>query len=120
MQYRIIASKEQSRSRSIFEILESPVCYIPVMSFTWICHEPANNSKYISFVIITSDDSQYISFVKSPFVSSFLWLILVSFATFLGLRFPPTLVPFISPRKIISRISLLVLLFVMSALLRLL
>src|SRR3954463_4467129 len=52
------------------------------------------------------------------FVISFLSLILVLFDTFLGLRFPPLLMAFTSPRKSIFRIFLLVLLLGMSALLR--
>jgi hypothetical protein len=58
--------------------------------------------------------------LRLVFVCSFLWLISALFATYLGLRFPPLLMDFISPKKNIFRISLLVLLLVMSVLSRLL
>ena len=71
-------------------------------------------------MIITGDDSEYIAFVKAHLSERSLALILVLFVTFLGLRFPPPLMPFLFPKKSISRIFFLVRLSVMSASLRLL
>jgi hypothetical protein len=70
-------------------------------------------------MIITSDDYEYIAFVKACLHEQFLWMVLVLFATFLELRFPPPLMASMSPKKSICRIFLVMMLLVMSALLRL-
>jgi hypothetical protein len=53
---------------------------------------------HVDDMIITDDDSEYIAYVKAHLREQFL----------MGLRFPPLLMDFISPRRSISRISLLV------------
>ncbi|KAK1652220.1 hypothetical protein QYE76_070025 [Lolium multiflorum] len=70
---------------------------------------------YVDDMIITGDDPEYIAFVKARLRDQFLMTILVLFAIFLGLRFPPLLMAFLSLRKSTFSIFLLVLLLGMSA-----
>jgi hypothetical protein len=72
-------------------------------------------------MIITSDDTKYIAFVKAHLHEHFLMSYHGSLFYFLGMEiFSTSLMASLYPEKIISRICLLVLLLVMTALLRLL
>jgi hypothetical protein len=75
---------------------------------------------YVDDMIITDDDSEYIAFVKANLRDQFLMTDFGPLRYFLGIEVSPLLMVFLSPRKSISRIFLLVLLLGMSALLRLL
>jgi hypothetical protein len=74
---------------------------------------------YVDDMIMTGDDSEYITFVKAHLREQFLIKIMGLLTTFLGLRFPPPLMTFISHRESISKISLITLVLVVSVLLRL-
>jgi hypothetical protein len=104
---------------------------VPAAGFSPGAHDPAMFAHtsphgqtllilYVDDMIITGAEPEYIAFVKARLCEKFLMTDIGPLCYFLGLRFPHLLMAFISPRESISTISLLVLLLMISALLRLL